>query len=704
MGFIGAKESRNRLVVSTVLCFFAIFAAVFVTFFYSSQVESKLRYAIGANLEVTRVVSEQKMLAQVIEKDVHNSLHGLSHEENPGTALIYGIERLKDSLRKSAELEPKFVSAGGSYQPVQQKGKDLLSSAELFVTADNESRYRLEADLDKNAAEYLVALQTDQLNRTVQADKLIKTLDSSLFISKLLIYFEIGALLLFFAFPLSLRNQKEHNDLQDERKHLQNGLEQLNQTTTELKAQSVLLEKSLDEANSQAALFEFASNRFQQLFGGLPVGCLTYAPCGTIQEWNPAMTEIFGIEGYAACLNHLSLVFTDMNVIGGVVQSVIENGERVTFEWQYPCPNGEVKDVLVVTYPLKNKKQEVLGGIMAAFNITDRKSAERALAESDERFNLAVSGSSVGLFDWNIVEGTEYWSPRFKEILGLEEDFQAHTRSLFERIHPEDQPEFDRILTAHLEGGVAFYHEFRVKHTAGHYIWVNCRGQALWNESGKPFRLAGSLDDITKRKEIEAENEQQIIEIQEMNKTLLKQRQDLQKANVKLSNMATTDGLTGLKNHKAFQSALAEYYDLAIATDSGLAVILLDVDHFKQYNDNYGHPAGDTVLKTVAMLLKKTSRSSDVVARYGGEEFVIIIQDSTPEAAMSAAERFRAALADREWPNRAVTASFGVCCLTNSETTRQDMIDHADQALYAAKHAGRNQCVRWTPELGQRAA
>lgn len=698
------QESRNRLVVSTVLCFFAIFGAVFVTFMYSSGVENKLRTAIGANLEVTRIVSEQKMLAQVIDKDAHTALMEASRGLPLSPGLAFGVGRLKESLRHSAELEPKFLVAGGSYTPVQDKGIALMNSVELFLSSPDPLQSTQDSKIDKAATEYLVALQSDQLSRTVQTDKLIKSLDSTLFASKMLIYLEIGALLLFFAFPLSLRNQKEHNELQDERKHLQAALTDLDKTTHELKEQAELLEKSLEESTSQASLFEFASNRFQQLFGGLPVGCLTYAPCGTIQEWNPAMTEIFGIEGYAACLSHLSTVFTNMTVIGGVIESVIEKGERVTFEWQYHCPTGAVKDVLVVTYPLKNKKNEVLGGIMAAFNITDRKAAERALAESEERFNLAVSGSSVGLFDWNITEGTEYWSPRFKEILGLPEDFQAHTRSLFERIHPEDQAQFDVSLTAHLEGGAAFYHEFRVKHTQGHFIWVNCRGQALWDESGKPFRLAGSLDDITKRKEIEAENEQQIIEIQEMNKTLLKQRQDLQKANVKLSNMATTDGLTGLKNHKAFQSALAEYYDLAMATESGLAVILLDVDHFKQYNDNFGHPAGDTVLKTVALVLKKASRATDVVARYGGEEFVIILQDSSPEAVMAAAERFRAALADREWPNRAVTASFGVCCLSKNEVNRQEMIDHADMALYAAKRAGRNQVALWTPELSQKAA
>ena len=131
----------------------------------------------------------------------------------------------------------------------------------------------------------------------------------------------------------------------------------------------------------------------------------------------------------------------------------------------------------------------------------------------------------------------------------------------------------------------------------------------------------------------------------------------------KLAALATTDGLTGLTNHRAFQERLVEEVRRSERYGTALSVVFLDVDHFKNYNDQYGHPEGDAVLRGVAGLLRETARETDLVARYGGEEFVIILPQTESGAAFGVAERIRASIETAPWPLYPVTASFGVATL-----------------------------------------
>src|SRR5262249_308209 len=128
----------------------------------------------------------------------------------------------------------------------------------------------------------------------------------------------------------------------------------------------------------------------------------------------------------------------------------------------------------------------------------------------------------------------------------------------------------------------------------------------------------------------------------------------------KLEALATTDGLTGLKNHRAFQEYLEQEFERAARYGLPLSLAMLDVDHFKQYNDTYGHPAGDEVLKTLAELLQDKIRLTDFVARYGGEEFVIVLPNTGGTAAREAIERVRAAIEGLPWLGRGVTVSVGI--------------------------------------------
>lgn len=167
-------------------------------------------------------------------------------------------------------------------------------------------------------------------------------------------------------------------------------------------------------------------------------------------------------------------------------------------------------------------------------------------------------------------------------------------------------------------------------------------------------------------------------------------RADVERAlRARLADLAVTDGLTGLKNHRHFQERLAEEVLRSHRNGTRLSIIMLDVDKFKEYNDAYGHPAGDLVLKTVAEILSSNARATDIAARYGGEEFVFVLPHTELAGASALADRVRAQIAAANWPLRSITASLGVAEIT-SEDTPASLLARADVALYHAKSAGRN--------------
>jgi diguanylate cyclase (GGDEF)-like protein len=180
------------------------------------------------------------------------------------------------------------------------------------------------------------------------------------------------------------------------------------------------------------------------------------------------------------------------------------------------------------------------------------------------------------------------------------------------------------------------------------------------------------------------------IELEAQNEELVDAKAILESQNIKLESLATTDGLTGLKNHRAFQDKLVEEWAYAQRYGTPLSMLLIDVDKFKQFNDTFGHPAGDEVLKRVGAILQSNSRETDFVARYGGEEFVVILSNTDVDSALEAGERYRAAIAAADWTLRKVTASFGASTMSDSMEAPANLIAEADSALYLSKERGRN--------------
>ncbi len=166
-----------------------------------------------------------------------------------------------------------------------------------------------------------------------------------------------------------------------------------------------------------------------------------------------------------------------------------------------------------------------------------------------------------------------------------------------------------------------------------------------------------------------------------------------------LEQLATTDGLTGLHNHRRFQEMIDELVQKSMRYWRPLALIMADIDHFKQVNDTYGHPMGDEVLRKVARTLGDLVRSTDKVCRYGGEEFAIILPETDMFGATQLAERFRTEIKKLVFPHEekpfSITLSLGICTLPDFARHKQELIDRADQALYRAKRTGRDRTVHY---------
>jgi diguanylate cyclase (GGDEF)-like protein len=175
--------------------------------------------------------------------------------------------------------------------------------------------------------------------------------------------------------------------------------------------------------------------------------------------------------------------------------------------------------------------------------------------------------------------------------------------------------------------------------------------------------------------------------------------EELRASREALLKLAITDELTGLFNRRAFNERLDEAIRLSNRHDWPLSLLLIDADNFKSFNDTFGHPEGDLVLKTLADCVRQLFRNTDVCARIGGEEFAIILPNTPAEGATTIADRFRETLRNAPWTNRPMTVSIGVATRAPAEKACAfDLITRADRALYLAKADGRN-CTRHSTQL-----
>jgi len=299
----------------------------------------------------------------------------------------------------------------------------------------------------------------------------------------------------------------------------------------------------------------------------------------------------------------------------------------------------------------------------------ERERAEQALRESEERYALAVAGSNDGVWDWNIETGRVYYSARWKGLLGWEEEaIGDRMEDWLTLIHPDDRPGFEVALNAHLEGkSEKFQHEYRMRRKSGDYAWVLSRGLAVRTPEGVACRMAGSLTDITARKQAEQQ----------------------------LLHDALHDALTGLPNRTLLLDRLGQTLARAKRDkDLTFSLLFFDLDRFKNINDCFGHDTGDALLIQIAERLKDCLRPWDTLARLGGDEFVILLQDDMKDAADTThvAERVQSLLKQKftvHGHDLFTSASIGIAFGPGTYEHPEEILRDADIAMYRAKKGGR---------------
>jgi|GEM_PF-1219220 len=353
---------------------------------------------------------------------------------------------------------------------------------------------------------------------------------------------------------------------------------------------------------------------------------------------------------------------------GVPVVSMLERHE----EW-VEGPDGSMRLLDTLRIPFRGESGELLGEIGISRDFTERRRVREQIAEREQRLMMALQGASLSVWDWDIPTGRMLFSPLWASMLGRRlQDLAPDISTLEALVHPDDWGDIQAALEPHLRGETESYTaEYRLRHSDGHWVWVQDAGRVLERDAeGKPVRAVGLHQDISSRKLMEES----------------------------LLQLATSDPLTGLWNRRHFTEMVNGELGRVRRHGSVAALLLLDLDHFKRINDTRGHAAGDEVLRHFSGLVSRHLREVDVFARLGGEEFGVLLPCVDDAAgALRAADRIRDLVAASPaligTEPLAFSVSIGVAMLGPDDTGFDVVFSRADEALYEAKRSGRNRAV-----------
>ncbi|MCZ6874788.1 MAG: PAS domain-containing protein, partial [bacterium] len=255
--------------------------------------------------------------------------------------------------------------------------------------------------------------------------------------------------------------------------------------------------------------------RFRTLTTLVPVGIFHTDAQGLVTYVNEKWCEIGGMTAEEAMgTGWLTGVHPeDRARITTKWNAFAKNQTTYRTEYRYQRPDGVTAYCYVQALPEIDLDGKLTGYIGCVTDISERKRAEKALRESDDRFARAVAGTNDGIWDWNVRTGDNYFSPRWKAILGYGEDeLEHHVDTFYDLVHPDDLALIYKANSAHFEEMKPNDVEIRMRHKDGHYVWIHERGKTIWGDDGKPLLMAGSITDITERKRLE----EQLVHAQRM--------------------------------------------------------------------------------------------------------------------------------------------------------------------------------------------
>jgi len=319
--------------------------------------------------------------------------------------------------------------------------------------------------------------------------------------------------------------------------------------------------------------------------------------------------------------------------------------------------------------------------------VVQRKALEQALAEkerasaglraSEELFRAFMNASPFLSYIKDAAGRLLFYNRSFAQRFGVSEyawlgrtDEQLWSRKLTKSVRTHDLEV--------MAGGKMVETEEHIRNSDGSVSSLRSFKFPCHDSAGNVL-LAGVAVDVSEEVAHHAELE--------------RYHRELEDANDQLRKLAVTDELTGLRNRRSFEERLVMEFSLARRRKRELSVLLIDVDNFKTINDRWGHAAGDEVLRRLGTILRTTVRLPDLPARYGGEEFVVLLPESGEESAMGLARRVMQRVATEDWENEPLTISVGMASMNESLENGFQLVELADEALYAAKRAGKNRVM-----------
>jgi diguanylate cyclase (GGDEF)-like protein/PAS domain S-box-containing protein len=310
-----------------------------------------------------------------------------------------------------------------------------------------------------------------------------------------------------------------------------------------------------------------------------------------------------------------------------------------------------------------------------------------------ERLELALEAAGLDLWENDLETGevTRKVHKVLAELGYAEDEARIYMDDFFAIVHPKDIPVVKQAIQAHVAGAVPQYRcEFRLRSRKGRWVWYANYGRIMEVGGKRGRRFIGVTFNIDDRKRQEHE-------LTEMNRKLAEQNALLERMNASLQLLAATDSLTGLANRRRLMEVGENECKRSTRFGHALSLLILDIDLFKLVNDTWGHPVGDRVICSVADVCRNGTRQGvDLVARIGGEEFAVVLPETDYLNACGLAEWLRKEVERQqvslEGGDHSVgcTVSVGVASLSPECDTFEQLLHHADNALYRAKEAGRN--------------
>ena len=387
------------------------------------------------------------------------------------------------------------------------------------------------------------------------------------------------------------------------------------------------------------------------------------------QAWSDKTYEILGVEPGKAVTRELfeSLLHPDdLKYVNDCLAQGLKQEGDITYGYRIIRPNGEERYIyshLTFEKDENGDKVRVLGTNQ---DITEQKRAEHALRESEERLKAAQSLVNLGCWDWDLITNKQIWSNETYRIFDVSPDIEP-SRELFEGlIHPDDLESTLLATEEGIKGGIDFNYEFRIILPSGVERYISTHVGIKSDAQGNSVRLLGTNQDITQQKLIE----------------------------LRIIHQAYHDPLTQLPNRIMLNQELESLLHKGRTTGRRFAILWVDLDFFKQINDNHGHLAGDAVLEEVAKRLSSQIRSGDLVARVGGDEFIIMLQDAHDAQKLAICankilSQFVLPIVFDGLPLKIGTSIGGAIYPTHGDDV-ESLFKAADTALYRVKDNGRS--------------